>query len=457
MRTHLVVRPLIALATVGCFVATACTESEYPSAATGGAGATGGAASVSGSGGMNSVGGSGGATGSGGVTGSGGSAGGAGTAGTSATAGTAGTGGTGGQVNSAEGPCDIYESAGTPCVAAYSTVRRLLNTYTGPLYQVRKGGPIPNTGTGGQTQDIPLLANGFADAAAQDAFCGTEACTVSKLYDQSGQGNDLTVAKAGCYQCTNPSPDNWGDGTQGCTTCSNGETACQNDYESDAKGRSLTVGGNTVYALYMDVHDGYRNNDTNGMPTGQEAQGIYEVAEGKGKRPDAAYACCWDFGNISTNNCYGPSGMMNALMFGKGFWGKGSGDGPWFMGDFEAGVWAGGITGNINDGGYETNNNLPSMTMDYAFGILKTQPNNYAIRIADATTGTLATAYDGATPTAFPSGQWSMQGGIGLGIGGDNSNHGSGTFLEGAITAGRPTDETDAAVYENVKAVKYGQ
>ena len=34
-------------------------------------------------------------------------------------------------------PCDIYGAAGTPCVAAYSTVRALYSGYSGPLYQVR--------------------------------------------------------------------------------------------------------------------------------------------------------------------------------------------------------------------------------------------------------------------------------------------------------------------------------
>jgi hypothetical protein len=162
---------------------------------------------------------------------------------------------------------------------------------------------------------------------------------------------------------------------------------------------------------------------------------------------------------MSNNNCYGPSGQMNALMLGRAFWGSGAGDGPWFMGDFEAGVWAGGTNGNINQqGSFDENPNLPSMTMGYAFGILKTQPNNYAIRTADATTGNVATAYDGAAPDVFAgSGDWQMDGGIGLGIGGDNSNHAAGTFLEGAITAGRPSDETDQAVHENVKAMGYGQ
>jgi len=356
------------------------------------------------------------------------------------------------------GPCDIYNGANNTCVAAYSTVRRLLSTYSGPIYQLRRGGPDPNTGSGGETQDIAVLPNGFADAAAHAAFCGNQNCTFSVLYDQSGEGNDLTVAKRGCYGCSEPQ--------QTCSSCS--DTACQNDYETDAT-NTITVGGHTVYTLHMDVQQGYRHNGTgwptnapaaSGMPVGnpQNGQGVYMVAEGAGRRPDAASACCWNFGNVSNNNCYGPSGQMNTLMLGKAYWGKGAGQGPWFMGDFEAGVWAGGVNGDINSGGFDVNQQLPSMTMDFAFGVLKTQPNNYAIRVADATTGTLMTAYDGAAPNVFAgNGDWQMEGGISLGIGGDNSNHASGTFLEGAITSSRPSNETDAAVHDNVKALGYGQ
>ena len=36
------------------------------------------------------------------------------------------------------GPCDIYASGGTPCVAAHSTVRALFGSYNGNLYQVRR-------------------------------------------------------------------------------------------------------------------------------------------------------------------------------------------------------------------------------------------------------------------------------------------------------------------------------
>jgi hypothetical protein len=351
--------------------------------------------------------------------------------------------------SAAEGPCDIYATGGTPCVAAYSTVRVLSSTYIGPLYQVRK--------TSDQsTKDIPALADGFADASVQETFLGTGAGTISKLYDQSGKGNNLTVAKKGCYT----------------------GTASQDDKESDAKGRSLTVNGHKVYALFMKAGDGYRSNQdggytgyparaqaATGMPTGNQAQGVYEVADGK----RYGTACCWNFGNGSTNNCYGPTGQMNTLFFGTAYWGKGDGNGPWFMNDMEAGVWAGGFT--EDDPGWgalemtagktrKPNTLCPSMTMDYAFGISKANTVNnvpqYALRMANAQRGgtlvpQMVTAYDGRAPTT-----WKMEGGILLGIGGDNSNSSYGTWFEGCITAGRPSDATDTLILKNVQDMRYG-
>ena len=72
------------------------------------------------------------------------------------------------------------------------------------------------------------------------------------------------------------------------------------------------------------------------MPRGTASQGIYELADGT----HVGTACCWDFGNVTTDPT--KYGVMNTLFFGNAFWGKGAGAGPWFMADFEAGVWAGG-------------------------------------------------------------------------------------------------------------------
>ena len=160
-------------------------------------------------------------------------------------------------------PCDLYNTGKTPCVAAYGTVRLLSSTYTGPLYQLRKGGT--KTGTGGTTMDIGTVG-GFADVAAHEAFCSNETCTFAKLYDQSGKANHLVVAPKGCYM----------------------GTAMEDDYESNAMKRAVMVNGHKIDALYMEKHEGYRNNKTTGMPTGSQPQGIYEVVDGNASGPIAA-------------------------------------------------------------------------------------------------------------------------------------------------------------------------
>ena len=69
-----------------------------------------------------------------------------------------------------QGPCDIFSGGGTPCVAAHSLVRALFGVFDGALYQVKRA-------SDNATQDIGVLsAGGFANAAAQDAFCAGTVC-----------------------------------------------------------------------------------------------------------------------------------------------------------------------------------------------------------------------------------------------------------------------------------------
>lgn len=331
-----------------------------------------------------------------------------------------------------EGPCDVYEAGGTPCVAAYSTVRRIYSGYDGPLYQVRSGSNPMNTGSGGETHDIGATADGFGDAAAQDAVCAGTTCTVSLLYDQSGRGNHLPVAKRGRS-----------DG---------GEFADDDDFESIADDGPLTVGGHDVYSLYMETRQGYRQTTPgDGVPLNEEPQGIYMLADGT----HYGTACCWDFGNVSPD----PTryGVMNTLFFGTAFWGRGAGNGPWFMADYEAGVWAGGS--NPGDPGWGAlgdnappNPNNPSLPVPFAIGFLKTDPQDWSLRMADLEANGLTTAYQGALPKAMHN-----EGAIVIGVGGDNSNNSWGTFFEGAVVAGYPSDETEDAVMQNVKAAGYLQ
>jgi hypothetical protein len=64
----------------------------------------------------------------------------------------------------------------------------------------------------------------------------------------------------------------------------------------------------------------------------------------------------------------------------------------------------------------------------------------------------LTTAYDGAIPTGKT---WGNAGGIALGVGGDNSNNSFGTFYEGALTNGSPSNATDLLIMKNIQAVGY--
>ena len=119
-----------------------------------------------------------------------------------------------------------------------------------------------------------------------------------------------------------------------------------------------------------------------------------------------------------------------------------------FEGLGSAGVWAGGSSDpKVNDP------SNPSMKVANGFGMLKTSSGKYAIRVAVLSSADdLTTAYEGASPQA-----WDNQGGILLGIGADNSNNSYGTFYEGAITAGRPSNDTDLAVMKNVQGAGYGK
>ncbi len=47
------------------------------------------------------------------------------------------------------------------------------------------------------------------------------------------------------------------------------------------------------------------------------------------------------------------------------------------------------------------------------------------------------------------------EGAIILGIGGDNSNGSAGTFYEGVMTSGYPSDATENAVQSNIVAAGY--
>ena len=140
--------------------------------------------------------------------------------------------------------------------------------------------------------------------------------------------------------------------------------------------------------------------------------------------PAPGTACCWDFGNVTTDPTRYAD--MNTLFFGVAFWGKGAGHGPWFMADFEAGVWAGGSKvgdpgwGALNDA-HPANNMQPVAEGALCHGHPQdARRASGRLRAADMQKATdLTTAYEGAMPKQMEQ----RQGAVVLGVGGDNSNN----------------------------------
>ena len=212
------------------------------------------------------------------------------------------------------GPCDIYSGAGTPCVAAYSTVRALYAAYDGPLYQIKRA-------SDGTTANVGLLsAGGYGNATEQDVFCAHTNCVITEVYDQSGRGNNLTIEGAG--------------GAAGA------------DVGANAAALPVTVGGYKEYGLYINGQTGYRDNSTSGIAVNGEPEGMYMVASGT----HVNSGCCFDFGNAETNTHDNGAAHMDAVNLTTYCeFSPCSGSGPWVEADMENGQYMGGDGSNTND------------------------------------------------------------------------------------------------------------
>jgi len=70
-------------------------------------------------------------------------------------------------------------------VAAHSTTRALYAAYNGPLYQVMRQSDGSKLNIGVVQPVGSSDAGGYANAAAQDAFCANTYCWITTIYDQS--------------------------------------------------------------------------------------------------------------------------------------------------------------------------------------------------------------------------------------------------------------------------------
>jgi hypothetical protein len=117
------------------------------------------------------------------------------------------------------------------------------------------------------------------------------------------------------------------------------------------------------------------------------------------------------------------------------------------MADLENGLFSGLSSGN--------NAADPPVSYRFLSTIVKGESNQWAIRGGNAVSGSLSTYYSGARPSASGYNPMSKEGAIILGIGGDNSHGAQGTFYEGVMTSGYPSDATENSVQANIVAAKY--
>ncbi len=323
--------------------------------------------------------------------------------------------------NTGQLPCDVLENAGHPCVSAHSTVRLVVRGYSGPLYQVES----PN----GMTLDIGTVG-GYADAAAQDAFC-SGGCVIRIIYDQSSMGNDLTEAPPGSAKPTPANPVN-------------------------PAALPVTINGRSVYGILIRPGIGYRDVTPNGTALGDEPQTMYMVSS----QHDLINGCCFDYGNAETTANNDGNGTMEAVYLGMGvIWGTGVEGGPWVMADLENGLYAGWENGQDRN----ISSNSP-LRYDFVTAVVvgDTADKNegrgrFALYGGDATAGPLKTMYDGIRPEKPGYVPMQKQGSIILGIGGDNSNTGAGRFYEGVMANGAATQETVDALQAAIVAAGYGR
>ncbi len=311
-------------------------------------------------------------------------------------------------------PCDLYASGGTPCVAAHSTTRALFAAYGGPLYRVTRA-------SDGASADVGLLApGGYADAQAQDRFCNGSTCRITRIYDQTSRHNDLTPGPAGT-------------------------SGMGNDRGADAAEVAVTAGGHKVYGVWVSPGVGYRYTGVaSGVAVNGQPEGVYMVASGTHVGAD----CCFDYGNAESTPADTGNGHMDAVSIATTcYFPPCSGSGPWIEADLENGMFQGDNGSNPANLG----NSSPFVT-----AVLKNNGQTaYALKGGNAQSGALTTWWNGALPSRAGYRPMKQEGGIILGIGGDNSNWNRGTFFEGAMVAGYPGDATENAVQSNVTSVGY--
>ena len=254
-------------------------------------------------------------------------------------------------------------------MAAHSTTRALYASYNGPLYQVMRlsDDAVRNIGVV-RPRASPLPdPGGYADAAAQDAFCANTTCLITKIYDQSGHGNNLTQAPRGGFS---------------------GPAMGGFDNLPIADMAPITISGHKAYGVFIEPGMGLRDDDTTGIAAGDEPEGMYWVIDGQHFND----GCCFDYGNAEIDSRDDGDGTMETSYFGNATaWYHGNPPGPWIMTDQENN-----LVGCVNPGSTsKLCADLPSITSRFVTAVAKGEPHQWASLGGNAQSGALSTMFDG--------------------------------------------------------------
>lgn len=156
--------------------------------------------------------------------------------------------------------------------------------------------------------------------------------------------------------------------------------------------------------------------------------------------------CCFDYGNGEANHKDNGNTHMNAIYFGNGG-NAPAGTGPYVQADLENGLFSGGSR--------DWNPNQKPFTQKFVTAMEKNDgTTRFALKGGNAQTGGLITLYEGSLPSGYSP--MNVEGGIILGTGGDDSSRSEGTFYEGAMLKGYPSDATENSVQSEIVAAGYG-
>jgi hypothetical protein len=285
------------------------------------------------------------------------------------------------------------------------------------------------------TKDIGSVG-GYADAASQDTFCSGGSCTISIIYDQSPNHNDLKP------------------------TASGGGAKSSADNPASATALKTTLNGHEAYGILTTPGIGYRILKGVGTATGDQPETEYMVTS-QNKLVDG---CCFDYGNAETDAHDDGNGTMEAVYFGGGVvWGTGSPgghqNGPWVMADLENGLYA----GWQNNQNQDISTNM-TLKFDFVTAVVVGDvasanggKGRFALYGGDATAGTLTTEWDGVRPSSGGYVPMAKQGSIILGTGGDNSDGDGGEWFEGVMASGAATLATLDDLQTNIVAAGDGK